>query len=85
MKWKKDMNLQEASDLVERFLNNKCSYPQEWNDFVEAKQTNRVVDAYRKRCYELDPEVNSPEPTDDGAVRELRSMIEMMRKEGIRK
>ena len=69
----------EVADLVERFLDNRESYPQEWNDFVESSDPDPTIDAYRKKCYDLDPLVNSQEPVDEDTVRELRRIIEELR------
>lgn len=44
-----------VADLIERFLQNRLAYPQEWNDFVECSDPDPAVNAYRKRCYNLDP------------------------------
>jgi hypothetical protein len=77
--WKKDMNSLEVARLIERFLGKQSSYEQEWNDFVDTPQENKDVEAYRKRCYQLDPLVNRPEAADLTAVEELRSMIEKLR------
>lgn len=77
--WTNAMSKKEVADLVERFLNHRSSYPQEWNDFVETAQRDNSVNAYRLRCYELDPLVNRPGLPDEGAVFELRSIIEELR------
>ena len=74
--WKKAMNLLEVADLIERFLEKKPLYRQEWTDFVDTSQRDPVVNAFRKRCYELDPLVNRPGYPDAEAVSALRSMIE---------
>ena len=70
----------EIADLIERFLQNCLQYPQEWNDFVDCSQRDPVIDEYRRKCYELDPLVNRPEPVDETAAGELRKMIEQLRK-----
>ena len=49
-------------------------YMKEWNDFVECSQTDARIEVYRKRCYELDPVVNCPDPQDQEALQELRKM-----------
>lgn len=77
--WKSNMNLHEVADLVERHLDKKWLYSQEWTDFVDTSQRDPTVNAYRKRCCELDPLVNSHAPDDDGGVRELREMIKALR------
>jgi hypothetical protein len=69
----------EVADLIERFLDGRSAYPQEWNDFVECSEPDPMLDVYRRKCYELDPEVNRPEPADEQAVEELRQMIEQLR------
>ena len=33
--WKSRLNRDEVADLIERFLENRSGYPQEWNDFVD--------------------------------------------------
>jgi hypothetical protein len=70
------------AQLIERFLDGNERYPQEWNDFVEVPQHQKDRDVYRKRCYELDPLVNSHEAPDPDAIAELRSMITALRKRG---
>jgi hypothetical protein len=69
----------EIADIVERFLGDTSLYPQEWNDFVECSQPDPKLDWYRKRCYVLDPLVNSPEPQDLDAIAELKSMVAELR------
>lgn len=73
--WKKDMKPIEAAQVIGRYLENQSLYPQEWNDFVETPQTNKTVEFYRQRCYQLDPMVSSPEGADPKAVLELKSII----------
>lgn len=68
----------EVADLIERFLDNRENYPQEWNDFAESSDPDPTIDAYRKKCYDL-LTVNSHEPADEDAVRELRRIIEELR------
>jgi len=70
----------EAADLIERFLDGKSLYPQEWNDFVEAGRVEPRVEPYRKRCDELDPRVNSHEPPDAEALAELKEIASALRK-----
>jgi hypothetical protein len=77
--WKKDMSLAEIADLIERFLDNKSTYPQEWNDFVDTSQRDKEADRYRKLCYELDPVVNCPDPQDQDAALELRAIVTALR------
>ena len=69
----------EVAKLIERFVENRLTYPQEWNDFVERRQRDPVVESYRKRCYDLDPLVNRPDPIDEDAVAELRSILQELR------
>jgi hypothetical protein len=69
----------EVADLIERFLENRLAYPQEWNDFCECRQKDPAVEAYRKKCDNLDPLVNRPEPVDQDAIAELRLMAEELR------
>lgn len=76
---KRSKDAAEVADLIERFLNGRSLYPQEWNDFVDASQRNKKIDLYRKRCSELDPLVNRPGDPDPKAVSELRSMIQILR------
>jgi len=71
MTWKKNMNLQEVADLIERHLDEKWLYPQEWNDFVDTPQHDRKVDVFRRRCYQLDPLANRPGELDPEAVSAL--------------
>jgi len=73
---------QEMADIIERFLDGKSRYPQEWNGFVEVSQWNKNTDKFRKRCDELDPLVNRPGDQDAEAVSELRSIIKELRKLG---
>ena len=80
--WKKNMTTGEAAQIIERFLENRSLYPQEWNDFVETPQNDIKLDIYRKRCHQLDPLVNRPGEMDPTAVAELRSMIDELRKIG---
>lgn len=79
MAWKKDMTLPEVAQLIERFLDGKSLYPQEWNDFVDTPQQNKEVDEFRKRCYELDPLINRPGGMDSAAVTELRAIVKKLR------
>lgn len=70
----------EIAGVIQRFLNGTSLYPQEWNDFVECSHPDPMLDSYRKRCYALDPLVNSPMPQDPDAIAELRGMIEKLRR-----
>jgi len=73
------MSPEEAAQVIERFLAETQSYPQEWVDFAEAGQQDPRVERYRKRCDELEPLVNRPGEMDEAAVGELRSMIQELR------
>ncbi len=77
--WKKNMNSEEVAQLIERFLEERSLYPQEWNDFVETSQKDSVVENYRRQCYELDPLVNCPGVPDPDAVARLKGIIERLR------
>ena len=74
----RDLSRSDIAKLIERFLEGKGLYLQEWNDFVESPQYDQKLDIYRRRCYELDPLVNRPGDPDAEAVSELRSMIETL-------
>ena len=76
---KRSRTARDVADLIERFLEGRSLYPQEWNDFVDASQRNKTVEGYRRRCNELDPLVNRPGDPDAEAVAELRSMIGRLR------
>ena len=73
------MSFQEVAQLIERFLEGKSLYPQEWNDFVDSSQSNNRVDIYRKRCYELDPLVNHPGDPDPEAIGKLKAIVDELR------
>ena len=77
---RKSKNATEIAGIVERFLNGTSLYPQEWNDFVECRHPDAHLDSYRKRCDELDPLVNCPDPQDARALAELRSMVDELRR-----
>jgi hypothetical protein len=77
---RKSKNATEIADIVERFLNGTSLYPQEWNDFVECRHPDAHLDSCRKRCDELDPLVNRPDPQDARALAELRSMVDELRR-----
>jgi hypothetical protein len=49
------MNNEEVAQLIERFLEGRSLYPQEWNDFVDISQKDNVIENYRRQCDELDP------------------------------
>jgi hypothetical protein len=78
MKWKWNMNPEEAAQVIERFLDGP-SDSIEWCDFAETEQENATVERYRKRCDELSPLVNRPGGMDEAAVAELRSIIKALR------
>ena len=67
------------ADLIERFLQDRLAYPQEWNDFVDTRQRSAEMDGYRKICYEIDPLVNCPGQQDDVSLEELRKLIDVLR------
>ena len=68
----------EVAQLIVRFLEGKSLYPQEWNDFVDCSHPDPTVEAFRRRCDELNPLVNSPDPQDLKALDELRSIVEKL-------
>ena len=70
----------EVADLIERFLENRSSYPQEWNDFVECSEGDPYIEEYRRKCYDLDSLVNRSDHVDEDAVSELRCVVEALRK-----
>lgn len=80
--WKKNMNCEEAAQLIERFLENRSLYPQEWNDFVEGPQAGKAVEPFRRECYELDPLVNRPGSAEPSAVEKLKLIVECLRSGG---
>lgn len=47
MVWKRDMSAEEAAGVIERFLTDRCTYPQEWNDVVERRQSKKEIESYR--------------------------------------
>jgi hypothetical protein len=77
---RKSKNATEIADVVERFLSGASLYPQEWNDFIESRHPDAHLDSYRKRCYELDPLVNCPNPQDNKALADLRRMVDELRR-----
>ena len=77
--WKRNMNSEEVAQLIERFLENRSLYPQEWNDFVDTSQDDSVIDNYRRQCYELDPLVNCRGVQDPDAVARLKGVVERLR------
>jgi hypothetical protein len=78
-KGRRDKTRHKVADLIERFLEDKSLYPQEWNDFVDSSQRYKEVDVCRKRCYELDPLVNRSGPPDPNAIAELRNLVKQLR------
>ena len=81
-KSRRDKSATEVADIIERFLENRSLYPQEWNDFVESSQRDPSLDTFRKRCDQLDPLVNRPGDADPDAVSELRSIVTTLRSLG---
>ncbi|HEY6184493.1 MAG TPA: hypothetical protein VIW67_19770 [Terriglobales bacterium] len=77
--WKKNMNSEEAAQLIERFLEGRSLYPQEWNDFVDASQEDSFVENCRRQCQQLDPYVNRPGVPDTDAVSQLQAVIQGLR------
>lgn len=77
--WKENMSREEVAEVIERFLEHRSSYPQEWNDFVDTPQQETAIDNYRRQCYELDPLVNHPGQPDSDAVAALRELAERLR------
>jgi hypothetical protein len=81
--WKKNMSAEEAAQVIERFLNETyLDYPGEWGDFVDTTQADKIVEGYRKRCLELDPLVNRPDPQDRAARQELIAIMTELRSRG---
>ena len=76
---KKNMNGEEVAQLIDRFLESRSLYPQEWNDFVDTPQKDTVIENYREQCYELDPLVNRPGGSDPAAIARLKGIIERLR------
>jgi hypothetical protein len=74
------LSASEAADLIERFVNEKSLYPQEWNDFVEGRRVDPLVQPFRQRCSELDPLVNRPGSPDADALDELKKIASALRK-----
>jgi len=70
----------EIADLIQRFLDEKSLYPEEWVEFAETPQRDKNLDAYRKRCDQLDPFVNRPGEMDSEAVAELQSLFDELRR-----
>jgi hypothetical protein len=77
------MNNEEVAQLIERFLEGRSLYPQEWNDFVDISQKDNVIENYRRQCDELDPLVNRPGAPDPDAVARLKRIIEDLRSGGV--
>lgn len=77
--WKKNMNIEEVAQLIERFLEGRSLYPQEWNDFVDTVQDDSVVENYRRQCRVLDPLVNRPGVPDPDVVARLQGIIKCLR------
>ena len=77
--FKKNMTFHEVADVIQRYLEHKPSYFMEWNDFIDTSQVDGTVNAYRRRCYELDPLINHPGDPDPAAISELDLMIKELR------
>lgn len=75
----RNMTSLEMADVIERFLDERSLYPEEWVEFAETPQRDKKLDAYRKRCDQLDPLVNRPGEMDPTAVGELREMVDELR------
>lgn len=70
----------EIANIIDRFLKGSSLYPQEWSDFVEWRERDSALEHYRKRCYKLDPLVNSPFGRDKAAIAELQDLVKQLRK-----
>ena len=77
--WKKNMNNEEVAQLIERFLERRSSYAQEWNDFVDTSQEDSLVEIARRQCNELDPLVNRPGYSDTDAMARLEAIAKRLR------
>ena len=77
--WKKNMNRQEAAQVIERFLEGRSLYPQEWNDFVDTPQEDNVVESYRQQSRELDTLISRPGTPDPRALHDLKRVLERLR------
>lgn len=77
--WKSNMSSEEAARVIERFLEGRTLYPQEWNDFAETCQDDEFVERYRRECDELDPLVNRPGEGDPEATERLKAIIQLLR------
>lgn len=77
--WKRNMNAEETAQVIERFLDSRSLYPQEWNDFVETPQWDKTIEHYRQQCHQLDPLVNRPGSPDATAIAKLKSIIGQLR------
>jgi hypothetical protein len=77
---RRTLRASEAADVIERFLDGKELYPQEWNDFIEGMKVEQQAEPFRKRCYELDPLINRPGGPDPKALEELRNLLLELRK-----
>ena len=75
MSGKRLVSAEEAAGIIERFLTGAPNHPQEWNDFVDSKRGHPGIEEFRKRCDELDPIVNCPDPQDEEALTELRQIV----------
>jgi hypothetical protein len=75
----RDKSLKQVGDLIERYLEGRSTYPQEWNDFVDSSQKDKKSELYRNLCYELDPLVSRPEGPDPDAIAKLKLLLEQIR------
>lgn len=67
----KVLSAKEAAGIIKRFITGTPAYPQEWNDFIEGRRVDKIVEPFKKRCYELDPLVNRPGESNSEAMSEL--------------
>jgi len=77
------MNCEEVAQLIERFLEGRGLYPQEWNDFVDTPQKDSALENYRQQCSKLDPLVNGPGLPEPDAVAQLKTIIQQLRSERV--
>ena len=76
----------EIADLIERFLSNQLTYPQEWNDFTDCSQQDPCLDALRKQCEMVSAQfepghesLDSREARDTDATEQLKSIAVRLR------
>lgn len=70
----------EIAAIIDRFVSDECTYPQEWNDFVDTRIDDAELDRVRRRCEELDPIVNCPGGQDRDAMNELQAIASKLKK-----